>query len=114
MSKKKNGVLQFTAKDCRKKTEQLKKRCDYAKIVKAIGEINAHIKGYLACGQTRVKIGRIFNDDALPVLIYSYDWEDVDSIYLSDPEWHIIVQQLNDAGFTVNTGKQTDYINLSW
>lgn len=114
MSKKKNGVLQFTAEDCRKKSEQLKKRCDYAEIAKAIGEINAHIKEYLTCGQTRVGIGHIFNDDALPVLIYPYNWEDVDSIRLSNPEWHIIVQKLNSAGFAVNTDERADSIILSW
>ena len=114
MSKKKNGILQFTAEDCRKKSEQLKKRCDYAKIAKAIGEINTYIKEYLTCGQTKVRIGRIFNDNLLPVLIYSYNWEEVDSIHLSNPEWHIIVQQLNDADFTVNTDKQADHITLSW
>lgn len=114
MSKKKKGILQFTAKDCRKKNEQLKKRCDYAKIAKAIREINAHIKEYLTDGCTKVEIGRIFNDNVLPVLIYAYNWEDVDSVHLSDPEWHIIVKQLNDAGFTVNTSKQADRILLSW
>lgn len=111
MSKKKNGVLQFTAEDCRKKSEQLKERCDYSKIAKAIGEINTSIKEHLTCGQTKVRIGRIFNDNLLPVLIYSYNWGD---IRLSNPEWHIIVQQLNDDGFTVKTDKQSDHITLSW
>lgn len=114
MSKKKSGILQFTAEDCRKKSEQLKKRCDYAKIAKAIGEINTYIKEYLTCGQTKVEIGRVFNDSVLPVLIYAYNWEDVDSMYLSGPEWYIIVQQLNDVGFTVHTDEQSNRIALSW
>ena len=114
MSKKKNSILQFTAEDCRKKSEQLKKRCDYAKIAKAIREINAHIKEYLTCGYTEVRIGRVFNDNVLPILIYAYNWEDVDSMHLSDSEWHIIIQQLNNAGFAVNIDEQADYISLSW
>lgn len=114
MSKKKKGVLQFTAKDCRKKNEQLRERCDYTKIAKAIGEINTHIKEYLADGETEVRIGRILNNNVLPVLIYTYDWEHEDSKHLSDPEWGIIVRQLNDAGFTINIDERSDYINLSW
>lgn len=114
MSKKKNGVLQFTAEDCRKKSEQLKKRCDYIKIAKAIREINAHIKEYLADGQTEVRIGRIFNDSVLPILIFAYNWENEISGHLSNPEWRIIEQQLKDAGFAVNIDERGDYINLSW
>lgn len=114
MSKNKSGVLQFTAKDCRKKGKQLKKRCDYTKIAEAIGQINIQIKMSLACGETKVKIGRTFDDNIFPVLIYTYNWEQDDSIFLSNPEWSIIAQQLNDADFTVNVDERTEYINLSW
>ena len=113
MSKKKNGVLQFTAEDCRKKNEQLKKRCDYTKIAKAIGEINAHIKEYLSWGQTKVNIGSIADDNALPVLIYAYEYAASDG-RLSDSEWRIVEQQLKDAGFIVSIGEHGRYITLSW
>ena len=114
MSKKKSGVLQFTAEDCRKEGKRLKKRCDYTKIAEAIGQINVQIKEYLACGETKVKIGRSFDDNVLPILIYTYNWEKEDSVHLSDPEWVIITQQLNDAGFTVNIDERTEYINIGW
>lgn len=114
MSKKKSGVLQFAAEDCRKEGKRLRKRCDYTKIAEAIGQINVQIKEYLACGETKVKIGRSFDDNVLPILIYTYNWEQEDSILLSTPEWSIIAQQLNDAGFTVNVDERTEYINLSW
>lgn len=114
MSKKKSGILQFTAEDCRKKGERLKKRCDYTKIAEAIGRINVQIKEYLACGETKVKIGRFFEDNALPVLVYTYNWEKEGSVHLSDPEWVIIAQQLSDAGFTATIDERTEYINLSW
>lgn len=114
MSKKKSGVLQFTAEDCRKESKRLKKRCDYTKIAEAIGQINIQIKMSLACGETKVKIGRMFDSNMLPILIFTYDWEKEDSVYLSDPEWVIIARQLNDAGFTVNTDERTEYINISW
>lgn len=114
MSKKKSGVLQFTAEDCRKESKRLKKRCDYTKIAEAIGQINVQIKMSLAYGETKIKIGRTFDDNVLPVLIYTYNWEKEDSIFLSTPEWSIIAQQLNDADFTVNVDERTEYINLSW
>lgn len=114
MSKKKSGALQFTAEDCRKKSKQLKKRCDYTKIAEAIGQINIQIKESVACGEIKVKIGRTFDDNALPVLIYVYDWEEGSSVHLNAPEWTIIEQQLNDAGFTVDIDERTEYINLSW
>ena len=114
MSKKKSGVLQFTAEDCRKESKRLKKRCNYTKIAEAIGQINIQIKMSLACGETKIKIGRTFDNNVLPVLIYTYNWEQEDSILLSTPEWSIIAQQLNDAGFTVNVDERTEYINLSW
>ena len=114
MSKKKSGVLQFTAEDCRKKGKQLKKRCDYTKIAEAIGQINIQIKESIACGEVKVKIGRTFDDNMLPVLIYVYDWEEGSSVYLSAQEWDIIEQQLSGAGFTVDINERTDYINLSW
>lgn len=113
MSKKKNGVLQFTAQDCRKKSEQMKKRCDYTKIAKAIGEINAHIEEYLSWGRTEVNIGSISNDNVLPVLIYAYDYAASDW-RLSDSEWRIIEQQLKNAGFVVGIGEYGDRINLRW
>lgn len=114
MSKKKNGALQFTAEDCRKKSRQLKKRCDYAKITEAIGQINIQIKESLACGETKVKIGRTFDDNILPVYIYAYNWEEGSSVLLSASEWDMIAQQLNNAGFTVDIDERTEYINLSW
>ena len=114
MSKKKSSVLQFTAEDCRKESKRLKKRCNYTKIAEAIGQINIQIKMSLTCGETKIKIGRTFDNNVLPVLIYTYNWEQEDSILLSTTEWSIIAQQLNDAGFTVNVDERTEYINLSW
>ena len=114
MSKKKNGVLQFTAEDCRKKGKRLKKRCDYTKIAEAIGQINIQIKESLVCGGTEVQIGRFFDDNVLPVLIYTYHWEKEDSVPLSKSEWDMIVQQLNNSGFTVTIDEHTRYIDLSW
>lgn len=113
MSKKKNGVLQFTAEDCRQKNEQQKKRCDYTKIAKTIGEINAHIKEDLSYGQAEVKIGRIYEGNVFPILIYAYDYEECDG-HLTDSEWRIVEQQLKDAGFTVNIDERNDNITLSW
>ena len=114
MSKKIDGALKYTAKDCRKKNKQVKRRCNYIKITEAIGQINIQIKMSLACGETKIRIGRILDDSMLPVLIFTYDWEQTDSVHLSDPEWFIIAQQLNDAGFTVNINERAEYINLSW
>lgn len=113
MSKKKNGVLQFTAEDCRQKNEQQKKRCDYTKIAKAIGEINAHIKEYLSWGQTEAKIGSLYEGRVFPILIYAYDYAGCDG-HLTDSEWRIIEQQLKDAGFAVNISERGDHITLSW
>ena len=114
MSKKKSGVLQFTAEDCRKKGRRLKKRCDYAKIVEAIDRINVQIKMSLAEGETKIKIGRTFNENIFPVLIYTYAWEKENSVFLSRLEWDILVKRLIDVGFTVDIDERTEYINLSW
>lgn len=113
MSKKKNGTLQFTAEDCRKSNARLKDRYDYDKISKALGLINEQIEQTLKWGGKSVQIGRTSPDHTVfIVLVYSYHWENTDSIYLSDKEWNSVVKTLQNSGFAV-TKKDSKY-TLSW
>lgn len=115
MGKKKiKGTLEYTAEDCRSVIEKLETRCDYTKISEAFKEINKEIKEALELGNFKTRIGRTFSHTALSVLIFASDWENDDSLYLSVPEWRIIIKELNDAGFTVEESAETNYLTVSW
>ena len=114
MSKRTKGILKYTAKDCRKSIERLEGRLDYDKISEAFGEINAQIKEALTCGELSAKVGRTFSNSALPVLVFTCDWDKDDSIFINNKEWAIIVKTLNDAGFTVKEDKNSSYLSVGW
>lgn len=115
MGKKRiKGTLEYTAEDCRSIVKKLETRCNYDKISKALGEINQHIKQALEQGDFKTKVGRTFSHSGLSVLIFASDWENDDSLFLSVPEWRIIVKELNDAGFTMEESAETNYLTISW
>ena len=115
MGKKKiNGTLKYTAENCRSIVKKLETRCDYDKISEALGEINQHIKQALEQGDFQTKVGRTFSHTVLSVLIFASDWENDDSLFLSVPEWRIVIKELNDAGFTMKESAETDYLIISW
>lgn len=114
MSKKTKGCLRYTAKDCRKKNEILRNRCNYDKTARAIDLINRSIEETLKCGGKSVQIGRKSSEDTVfEILVLSYFWAEEYSIYLSAPEWKMVVRELNDNGFEIVT-VNNDKIMLNW
>lgn len=92
-------MLRITAKEMLEEAQQRSNRIDYDKIALAETIIQTIVKSeFDTTGTTCFDIGYRNEDSVTPYEIYHYS---KGMVYLSKPEWDILIREIQDAGFSV-------------